>query len=330
MEAPVYLVRGDDASLVAQSARELVEQLVGDRDPALVVEEHGGPAADELDVGIVVDACTTPPFLVDRRVVVVRDAGRLAAGGAARLVAYVQDPLPSTVLVLVAGGGTIPPALPKAVAAAGVVIDTAVGTGRERKGWLAERLREAPVHLDAAAAGRLGDHLGDDLGRLAGILGTLAVVYGEGATVGIDEVEPFLGEAGSVPPWDLTDAINAGSTADALAALHRMLGPGGRAAPEIVAMLHRHFASMLRLDGADVASDEEAARLLGVRSAFVAQKARAQGQRLGSERVGRAVTLIADADVDVKGRTGLPPELVLEVLVARLSRLGPARRSRRR
>ena len=329
-EAPAYLVRGDDASLVAQSARELIEQLVGDRDPSLVVEEHGGPSADELDVGAVVDACTTPPFLVDRRVVVVRDAGRLGAAGAARLAAYVQDPLPSTVLVLVAGGGTIPPALPKAVAVAGVVVDTSVGTGRERKGWLADRLREAPVHLDAAAAARLGEHLGDDLGRLAGILGTLAVVYGQGASVGLDDVEPFLGEAGSVPPWELTDAVNAGSTTAALAALHRMLGPGGRAAPEIVAMLHRHFASMLRLDGADVGSDEEAARLLGVRSAFVAKKALAQGQRLGSERIGRAVTLIADADVDVKGRTGLPPELVLEVLVARLSRLVPARPAVRR
>jgi DNA polymerase-3 subunit delta len=139
-------------------------------------------------------------------------------------------------------------------------------------------------------------------------------------------VEPFLGEAGSVPPWDLTDAIDAGSAAAALDALHRMLGAGGRAAPEIVAMLHRHFSAMLTLDGADVSSDEAAARLLGVRSAFVAKKARAQGQRLGSDRVGRAVTLVADADLDVKGRTGLPPEIVLEVLVARLSRLVPATR----
>jgi DNA polymerase III delta subunit len=159
--APVYLVRGDDPSLVAQAARRLIEELVGDRDQALVVEEHGGPAVDELDVGAVVDACTTPPFL--------------ASADAARLVAYVQDPLPSTVLVLVAGGGTVPASLPKAVAAAGSVVDTAVGTGRERRGWLAERLRDAPLHLDAAAAARLSDHLGDDLGRLAGLLRTLAV-----------------------------------------------------------------------------------------------------------------------------------------------------------
>jgi hypothetical protein len=38
--------------------------------------------------------------------------------------------------------------------------------------------------------------------------------------------------------------------------------------------------------------------------------------------------LVAQADVDLRGRSGLPPELVLEVLVARLSRLAPGSRRR--
>lgn len=322
---PVYLVRGDDASLVAQEARALLDRLVGGRDPALVVEEHGGSSSEDLDVGAVVDAVTTPPFLIDRRVVVVREAGRLSATDAARIVTALADPVPQITLVLVAGGGTVPQPLVKAVTAAGAVIDTSVGTGRDRSRWLGEQLKGGPVRLSAAAAKRLGDHLGDDLGRLAGMLQTLAVAYGEGAAVGEEQLEPFLGEAGAVPPWDLTDAIDEGATARALATLHRMTGAGGRAAPEIVAVLHRHFSSMLRLDGSGVGSGEEAAALLGARSAFVAKKALAQGNRLGSERVAQAIVLIADADLDVKGRTALPPEVVLEVLVARLSRLTRAR-----
>lgn len=320
--APAYLVRGDDAALVAQAARSLLDQLVGERDPALVVEEHGGSSIDDLDAGAVLDACTTPPFLVDRRVVVVRDAGRLDAADAARLVAVVKDPLPSTVLVLVAGGGTLPQALTKAVQAAGEVVDAAVGTRRDdRSRWLAEQLKESPVRLNAAAVSRLNAHLGEDLGRLAGILQTLAAAYGVGATVGEGELEPFLGEAGPVPPWDLTDAVDEGAPAKALAALHRMLGAGGRAAPELVAILHRHFSNMLQLDGADVGSPEEAATLLGLRSPYPAKKALAQSRRLGSERLAQAITLIAAADLDVKGQTALPAELVLEILVARLCRL---------
>ena len=141
---PVYLVKGDDPSLVAQAAHGLVSTLVGDGDFSLVVEEFGGPSADELDIGAVVDACTTPSFLVDRRVVVVREAGRVDTAGARRLAAYLEDPLPTTALVLVAGGGKLPQVLTKAAGSAGEVVDTAVGTGRARSQWLTDHLRSGP------------------------------------------------------------------------------------------------------------------------------------------------------------------------------------------
>ena len=322
---PVYLVRGEDAALVGQATRDLLEQLVGPRDPALVVEEHGGPTADGLDVGSIIDACATPPFLIDRRVVVVRDAGRLSATDSARLVALLEDPLPTTALVLVGGGGTVPAALVRAVGAVGEVLESTVRTGKDRDRWLQDHLAQAPVRLSAAAGQRLGKHLGEDLGRLDGLLRTLAAAYGEAARVGEEELEPFLGEAGAVPPWDLTDAIDAGAAERALEALHRMTGAGGRSSPEVLAILHRHFGAMLRLDGAEVTGAEEAARLLGVKSSFVAKKALAQSRRLGSQRVAQAIVWLSEADLDVKGQSALPPEVVLEILVGRLSRLVRAR-----
>jgi DNA polymerase-3 subunit delta len=228
-------------------------------------------------------------------------------------------------LVLVAGGGTLPQNVAKAVAATGEVIDTSVGTGRDRSRWVAEQLRHAPVRLEPAAAHQVELHLGEDLGRLAGLVESLAAAYGEGATIGPAELSPFLGEAGSVPPWELTDAIDAGDTAAALSVLRRMLGAGGRPAPLVIASLHNHFSNLLRLDGAAVGTPEEAAALLGARSTFVAKKALAQSSRLGSARIAQAVGLLADADLDIKGVTALPHEVVLEVLVARLSRLTRAR-----
>jgi DNA polymerase-3 subunit delta len=307
--------------VVGQTAATLIADLVGDRDPALVVEEHGGPAADDMDVGAVVDAATTPPFLVDRRVVVVRDAGRLTSAEGNRLAVALENPLPTNVIVLIASGGTVPPGLVKAVKSTGSVVDATVGTGRDRARWLDEHLKAGPVRLRASAARRLGEHLGDDVGRLAGVLGTLAAAYGEGATISEDELEPYLGEAGAVPPWELTDAIDDGSSAAALSTLHRMMGPGGRAAPAILAVLHGHYSDILRLDGAEVTTAEEAAAVAGIRSQFVAKKALAQSRRLGHDRIAQAIVLLATADVDVKGGSAMPPELVLEILVARLSRL---------
>lgn len=54
-----------------------------------------------------------------------------------------------------------------------------------------------------------------------------------------------------------------------------------------------------------------------------------QYQRLGSGGISRAVELIATADIDMRGGKDWEPELVMEVLVARLARLAAPVTSRR-
>lgn len=320
MTAQTYLVKGDDPSLVAQEVRTLLVEVVGDRDHSLVVEEVGGGPGDDINVGAVVDACLTPPFLVDRRVVVVREAGRLLTADVPRLVEVVKDPLPSTVLILVGGGGTVPAPLVKAITASGEVIDVSVNRPGDRKTWLAEHLRGAPVKLDAQAAQLLGQHVGEDLSRVEGLLAALAAAYGQGSRISVEDLEPYLGEAGNVARYELTDAIDRGDAATALGVLHRLFDAGGLSAVEVHYSLHRHYSNMLMLDGAMVSSGEEAAQLLSVGSAFVGKKALEQSRRLGSARIAQAISWLAQADLDIKGGTGLPPDLVVEVLVARLSR----------
>ena len=318
---PAYLVRGDDPTVTADAVKALVAELVGDADPALVVEELSG---DDVTPGAVVDAAQTPPFFADRRVVVAREVGRFTTQEVAPLVAYLADPLPTTVLVLVGGGGQLPRSLVDAVRKVGHVVDAAVPTGRARAAWLAARLRKGPVHLDAQATALVAAHLGDEVGRLASLLETLAAAYGHGSRLGAEEVTPFLGQAGPVAPWELTDAIDAGDTAAALDHLHRLLGPGGRHPLVVMATLHTHYARMLRLDGAGIADEKEAAVALGLTgSTFPAKKALTQARRLDHAGVARAIALLADADLALKGTVEWPPELIVEVLVARLSRLAP-------
>jgi len=124
-----------------------------------------------------------------------------------------------------------------------------------------------------------------------------------------------------VPPWDLTDAIDGGDTAKALALLARMSGPGGRHPLQVMAILHGHYGRLARLDGPDLRNDEDAAAALGIKPGFPARKALQQYRRLGGDGVRRAIGLLAAADLDLRGAKDLDDDIVMEVLVARLSRL---------
>jgi DNA polymerase-3 subunit delta len=314
--APVYLVRGDDPSLVRDAVAALVDDLVGDADPAFAVEDLAG----DYEIAALVDAAHTPPFLTDRRVVVGRAMHRFtSADDVNPVVAYLEDPLPTTHLVLVWETGRVPKPLLDAVKRSGQQVDTSPGrSARDQAKWLDQHVAADGLRLDREARELLMEHLGDNLGRAPGILATLAATYGSGAHLGADEVAPFLGEEGGVAPWALTDAIDGGNIPATLALLHRTLGD--RHPLQVMATLSGHYRRLLRLDGVDITSTKEAMSLLGI-SEYPARKAKEQATRLGHDRIVRAVSLLAEADLDLRGARALPADLVLELLVARLAQL---------
>lgn len=317
---PITLVKGSDEIVRRDAVRALVDDLVGDEDRGLLVEEvEVGPPDDDGDpIVALVDAAQTPPFLTDRRVVLGRIVDkRERAELVAPLVAYLADPLPTTHLVLDWGGGKVPKSLVDAITqVGGAQVDTSPGS--KLAAWVPERLAEAGIKVDKAGQARLVTWLGDEPSRLPGLLELLRSTYGAGARLGVEEIEPFLGDDGGAPPWDLTDAIDRGDRATALQLLNRMLG--NRHPFQLLATLHTHYSRMLQLDGAAISGEKAAAELLGIKP-FPAKKALGQARRLGHDRIVRAIDLLAQADLDLRGGKAWPDRLVLEVLVARLASL---------
>jgi len=315
----IFLLTGDDESLVRTAVSDLVGDLVGDGDRSIMVDEFDG---DEYELRFVVDAAQTMPFLTDKRVVVARDVSRFNAEDLPALLGYLDNPLDTSDLVLAEGGdGRMSKKLADGVKAAGTVIATAPPKkAGDRAGWVREQLTNSGITLDGRAIQRLTDWLGEEPARLDGVLGTLRGAFGEGASLGVDDIEPFLGEAGGVPPWDFTDAISAGDTTKALTLMGRMIHGGKRHPLQIMSTLHNHYASLARLDGTGARTEQDAATATGLRG-FPAKKALQNYNRLGGASTKRAIELLAQADLDLRGAKALEPDVVMEVLVARLSKL---------
>ena len=73
--------------------------------------------------------------------------------------------------------------------------------------------------------------------------------------------------------------------------------------------------------GVATALGKAAAAAMGIKPGFPAKKALDQYRKMGAAQVNRAISLLAQADLDLRGAKEWPDALVMEVLVARLSRL---------
>jgi DNA polymerase-3 subunit delta len=345
----LHVVKASDPLLRIDALDALVTELLDGDDRSFALEEftvasrrsgsdddRGDAASGDRDEGGVVAAvlnsAQSPPFMTARRVVVVRDYEQIPAAEVAPLAAYLSDPLDTTALVFVAGGGRVPKALADALKEAGA--ETVGPDSEKTSDVLAQAAGAAGLVLSAEAGALVAHHLGDDAGRVGGLVELLAGTYGPGASLGADEVEAYLGEVGSVPVWQLTNRIEDGDVAAALTTLHRMLTATTAREPkpmhplQVMGLLHSRYKKLLRVDDPAIATVDQAHAALGGKgSTFPAKKALEATRALGTEGLRRAIDLLHQADLDLKGASGLPAETVIEVLVARLTGLsGRARR----
>jgi DNA polymerase-3 subunit delta len=277
-------------------------------------------------VAAAVNAAQSPPFMTARRVVVVRDVGNLLAGEVGPLVVCVADLLDTTDLVFVAGGGKPADALAKAWKDVGAVEHGVSRTKAEDV--LTVACDDAGITLRPDAVRAVVDRVGGEVGRIPAIVEVLAAAHGSGAALGADDVAPYLGDAGGVAPYLLTNAIEEGDVAGALEVLRRVLTASGPQQPkpmhplQVLAMLHNHIKRIARVDSPAVRTVDDAIDALGGRvKQFPARKAMEQARRLGPDGIREAYAVVAQADLDLKGARAIPEDAVLEVLVARLAAL---------
>lgn len=332
--AVVQVFSGTDTVLLDKAVREAVKVALGDQsaDFALAeLTEKDYQVDDGYSISPLVDAAQTPPMLTDRRVVLGHHLARFSTGDTVEpLVAYLNNPLDTTHLILVWSKGPalskrttgLPKKLNEVLKGMGIAVTKTDVNQKESGAWIDQQLADIGLSLDGQARRLLGDHLGDNVNRLVGIARSLLAAHGPGKRLDVDDISPYLGSAGDVPPWDLTDAIANGDIPTSLRTCRRMVHGGERHPLAILSSLTNHYARMASLDGARVSGEKDAAALLGIKgSTYPVKKAMQQARKMGPGGVKRAWGLLAEADLDLRGGTAADTEQVLEVLIARLARI---------
>ena len=334
----IHLITGSDPRLVSDKVSEITRELIAsmgtEESRSTILESHdaSGASSQEREDAIrkAVASAETMSLFGEERVVVIREISDATVAELSTLVEYLAQPSESTHLV-VSATGKLPKSISDALNRAGATTMKTSPPDRRQELviWFLEKFGESGLTLDVSALNQIIDWLGTDQARLPGLIDVLVSTYGTSRKLTSDDVSAFLGDAGSVKPWDLTDAIDLGDSAKAIDMLHRMTRSTEYHHMQIMSLLHTHYTKLMRLDGSDLRSPQDAMAILGSKSEFQGRKYLSQMQKLGSAGVSRAIALLAQADIDLRGGKDLGDELTMEVLVARLCRMGTSVRSSR-
>jgi DNA polymerase-3 subunit delta len=226
---PAYLVLGDDHGRIAERRAKL---------RALAEAESGVGGVEVLEGEVctadgVIGALTTMSFAIGRRFVIADGVERWKDADAEAVAAAIAGMDGETLTVALFGREEgrykVPPALRKAVeAAGGVVAEEAAVKPWHLPGWVQKRARELGLEVDKSGVTALIAQVGDRQQRLLRELEKLALEHGQGAAIGVAEVEASSASSAERKAWTLADALVAGDEQAAMRALVELRGQGER------------------------------------------------------------------------------------------------------
>ena len=311
----VVLLVGSEATLRDDEIARLRTLTVGSG-PRDFNEDRFDLATTGTDPNAILNACRTLPMMSECRLVIVGGLSdrRAKAFLEGALLAYLDDPSPSSCLVL--HGDRIDRRLKwaKRVAAEGEVIDCS-GPKRPQdvRSWIDARLRAAGKKPGAGAAAALFELVGNDLDRLAFEIEKVCLYVGAVDEIDADDVAAVTASLRPLAVYELTDAIGNRQLGEALRVLGR-LGDQGEAPLAVLGALGNHFRRLLRAHDCRPLEPKRVQQALSLHP-FAARKLVEQARRFDPGRLERCLDRVRRTDEVLKGSIPLAPRMALEQLV---------------
>jgi DNA polymerase III subunit delta len=242
------------------------------------------------------------------------DVHKVSAKDQPALVAYVEKPSPTTVLVLSGDKLDGRTKLGQVLNKAGAVYTFEAPKQHELPSFVAQRARRRGLKLEPEAARLIADLVGNEVGSIDRSLEKLSVYAGEGQPITADDVEELVAPTRVHSIFDLTDAIGTRDLGKASLLLRNAVA-GGESGLPILAMITRQFRLLLQVKAAQTrgVAARDLASELGIKPFLVDQLVH-QARRYEERELYGALDASLRADVRMKS-TRLAAGVVLDRLL---------------
>ncbi|HEY1549201.1 MAG TPA: DNA polymerase III subunit delta [Kofleriaceae bacterium] len=291
---PVYVLHSEHAILIERAVAAIRDVAV----PPMARGFNYDIVEGKPTGGKIAALAQTLPMMAERRMVLVRDLGLMAADDAEPLLQYFAKPNPSTVIVAITQ--KLDKRLKTFATASKKGWLHVLDAPRQLQPWLREEAKARHVEIEPSAIARLIDTVGSDLSRLALTVEQLGLYAGDRAVTS-DDVDDLVADTRERSVFELTDAIGAADRPRALAAVAKLCDQR-ESAVGVVVMLARHVRqlSLVHAMQREGVPRGALAGRIGV-PPFVVDKLLAQAKSYAPRALASATERLAIADRALKG-----------------------------
>jgi DNA polymerase-3 subunit delta len=318
---PAYLIHGDDHGRIAERRARLRAIAEAESGSGGVEVFEGDAATPEA----IAQALRSLTFAIGRRFLVVDGVERWKdAEVEAHLTAELSAMPPDTTVAFFAredSRAKAPAKLAAAVEKAGgdVAAESALKP-RELPRWVVAEGERVGIKVEGAAAKALVAQVGERQQRLRRELEKLALEHGEGATIGVEEVEGAAATSAERQVWGLVDALVGGDRAVATRAFLQLRAQGEtlqRLIPLMARRIRDVLAIAVRLEAGESPAQVKASLKT---SSWQADRRIKEARATDAEALRRALEELADLELASRGNSELTEDTAAVQAIAAMAR----------
>lgn len=322
--APVYFLQGEEPYFIDLIAGYIEQHAISQSEKGFnQVVLYG----KDVDMSTIMLQAKRYPMMSERSVVIVKEAQTIAdidrEAGIKQLEAYLQNPLPSTILVFcyklkVLDGRK---SLAKMVAKHAVLLTTKKLYENQVPGWINGYIKSKNLQISPKATILLSEYIGSDISRLANEIDKLTINLQPNQTIDDRMVQENVGISKEYNIFELQTALIQGNVLKANRIIHFFeANPKNNPLIPNLTLLFSFFTKLLCLHASPDKSEAAISRSLGNRSFLVKEYLQAL-RTFHYYRTTQIIHFIRIADLQSKGIEGgnmsegeIMRELVFKIL----------------
>lgn len=265
---PVYLLHGEEAYFIDLVSDTIEGSVLDDAQKGFDQTVLYGKDTDFITV---VNAAKRYPMMSDYQVMIVKEAQNLKWKDDAPLLAYLENPMPSTVLVLAYKHGKFDKRkkLYKVAEQRGVVLESAKLYDDKVAPWIMAFVKGRGWGIHPQAAALMAEYLGNDLSKVANELEKLMLNVPREREISVKDIEQNIGISKDFNVFELNTAL---AKRDAVKAFQVVAyfaaNPRSNPIQVILGAMAGYFTKILKYHYLQDKSPQAVARELGVHPFF--------------------------------------------------------------